>query len=203
MTKACLFRGRRLLAELQEVYKIIDKVVKMKKIAIFLLAAVCMFGDSLELKKGSVTGHTEMMMEKNIDPVNNNLKADVTMEGDDITTLKGKFWVETRLFSSDNSDRDKNMYKDLESDKFKLATYMISSIKSIQEKDSYIIEGELDFHGVKKPLSAKAKIVKESANIKFDANSSFKISDFGIKMPCMVFMCVRDQVDLIVKAEFK
>ena len=84
----------------------------MKKIIVLLFLAVFAFSASLELKKGSVMGHTEMMMEKNIDPINNNLQADITIDGDDITTLKGKFWVETRLFSSDNSDRDKNMYKD-------------------------------------------------------------------------------------------
>lgn len=175
----------------------------MKKIIVLLFLAVFAFSASLELKKGSVMGHTEMMMEKNIDPINNNLQADITIDGDDITTLKGKFWVETRLFSSDNSDRDKNMYKDLEVDKFKLATYTISSIKKNDSKDSYTINGELDFHGIKKPLVANSKIVSQNGTLKLEASSSMKISDFGIKMPCLVFMCVRDQVDLSVNAEFK
>ncbi|MDD5401154.1 MAG: YceI family protein [Sulfurimonas sp.] len=172
----------------------------MKKLLLALLLALPLFAVNLQLKSGSVAAHTEMAMDSAIDPLNNSLRADITMEGDDITTLKGKFWVEMNLFVSDKSDRDKNMYKDVEADKFKLATYTISSVTKTD--DGYTINGVLNFHGKEKPLSAKAKITTTSGALAIEATSMILVSDFGIKMPCMVFMCVRDRVDLTVKAAF-
>lgn len=174
----------------------------MKKILLTLLLALPLFSANLQLKSGSVAAHTEMIMDTTIDPLNNSLRADITMDSNDITTLKGKFWVEMSLFKSDNGDRDKSMYKEVEADKFKLATYTISSVAKTEGENSYIINGVLDFHGKEKPLSAKAKITMTNGAPTIEATSMILVSDFGIKAPCMVFMCVRDRVDLTVKAAF-
>lgn len=173
----------------------------MKKILLVLILAFPLFAANLQLKNGSVAAHTQMVMDKTIDPLNNSLNADLTIQESDITTLRGKFWVEMELFKSDNNDRDKNMYKDIEVDKFKLASYTISSV--IKNGDnSYTISGILNFHGKEKPINAQAKIVYTAGVLTIDASSMILVSDFGIKMPCMVFMCVRDQVDLSIKADF-
>jgi polyisoprenoid-binding protein YceI len=174
----------------------------MKKIFTMLLLALPLFAISLELKSGYVAAHTEMLMDKTIDPINNHLKADITIENSDISTIKGRFWVEMTLFTSDKSDRDKSMYKEIEADKFAFATYTISNIVKTEQEDGYVINGTLDFHGQKRELSAKAKITATEGSLNIDAASIILMSDFGIEMPCMVFMCVRDQVDLLVKATF-
>lgn len=174
----------------------------MKKILVGLLLALPLFAINLELKSGSVVAHTEMMMDSTINPKNDALKADISISNNDVTTIKGKFWVEMSLFKSDKSDRDKSMYKDVEAEKFKLSTYTISSVKKTDGENSYTIDGELDFHGVKKPLSAKAKITTVDGSLSINATSMILMSDFGIKMPCMVFMCVRDKVDLLIDAKF-
>lgn len=172
----------------------------MKKIVLSLLAAFSLFAADLSLKEGSLFAHTEMLMDSTIDPINKSLHADISMQDDDITTIRGKFWVEMSLFKSDKSDRDEHMYKSVEADKFKFATYQILNIK--KDKEGYIIDGELDFHGVKKPLIAKANIDTKVGSLDIEATSKLLVSDFGIEMPCMVFMCVRDQVDIVLKAKF-
>ena len=172
----------------------------MKKILLALLLTIPLLGANLQLNSGSVAAHTEMLMDSTIDPLNNSLNADLTMDGSDVTTLKGKFWVDMNLFKSDKSERDKNMYKEVESDKFKLATYTISSIEKTDGNNSYTINGVLDFHGKEKPLIAKAQIVSVNGTLTINASSMILMSDFGIKMPCMAFLCVRNQVDLLVKA---
>lgn len=174
----------------------------MKKILLVLLLSLPLFATNLVLKNGYVAAHTEMMMDSTIDPVNNYLEADVTIEGSDITSLQGKFWVEMDLFTSDEPDRDKNMYESVESNKYKLANYTISSVTKTQEQDIYMIEGVLSFHGVEKPLSAKAKITVVDGSLTIDATSKILVSDFGVEPPCLVFICVRDQVDLLIKASF-
>lgn len=174
----------------------------MKKITLVLLLCASLFGTELQLKKGSVEAHTEMLMDSTINPLNNSLHADLTMDADAITTLRGKFWVEMNLFKSDNSDRDKNMYKDIEADKFKLASYTITNITKTEGEDTYMLEGILNFHGKDKPLNTKAKITMVGESLFLEATSMILVSDFGVKMPCMAFMCVRDRVDIFVKAQF-
>jgi len=174
----------------------------MKSILLVLLLSFPLFAAKLELKDGYVAAHTEMMMDSSIDPTNNSLQADINMQNSDITSIKGKFWVEMNLFSSDKSDRDESMYKDIEADKFKLASYNISSVTKTQTEDMYTIAGTLSFHGHEKPLSANAKITVKDGSLVIDATSMIMMSDFDIKMPCLVFMCVRNQVDLLIKASF-
>ncbi|MFA5233574.1 MAG: YceI family protein [Sulfurimonas sp.] len=174
----------------------------MKKILVGLLLALPLFAINLELKSGSVAAHTEMLMDSTIDPINNSLQADISIDNNDITTIKGKFWVEMTLFKSDKSDRDESMYKEIQTDKFKSATYTIKSITKVEGKDSYMIDGTLNFLGKEKPLSAKAKITTIDGSLAIEAKSMILMSDYGVKMPCMMFMCVRDQVDLLVKAAF-
>jgi polyisoprenoid-binding protein YceI len=174
----------------------------MKKIFTMLFLALPLFAMNLELKSGYIAAHTEMMLDKTIDPINNHLKADITIDNNDITTVKGKFWVEMTLFTSDKNDRDKSMYKDVEADKFKLATYTIAEVLKADAPDNYTIKGTLDFHGEKRELIATAKITTVEGSLVIEANSMILMSDYGVKMPCMMFMCVRDQVDLLVKATF-
>jgi len=174
----------------------------MKNIFLILLLNFSLFATDLVLKDGYIIAHTEMMMDSEINPRNNNLKADISLEGNDFTTISGKFWVEMGLFTSDKSDRDENMYEEIEATKFKLATYTISGVTKTQIKDGYIINGKLNFHGQEKPLVAKAEITVVDGSLVINATSMILFSDFGIEMPCMVFMCVRDQVDLTIKASF-
>jgi len=174
----------------------------MKKILMILLLAFPLLALDLELKSGYVAAHTEMLMDKTIDPTNNYLNASLTIENNDITTIKGKFWVEMTLFSSDKSDRDKSMYEEIQADKFKFATFTIADVKKAEGEDNYTINGVLDFHGEKKELNANAKITTVDGSLTIDASSMILMSDYGIKMPCMMFMCVRDQVDLLIKATF-
>jgi len=175
----------------------------MKKLLLVLFLSLPVYVGAIELSSGSIVAHTEMMMDSEINPTNNNLKASLNMSSDDITSLTGKFWVEMNGFVSDKSDRDENMYESVEASKYNIATYKIDSVIQTKEKDMYKINGTLDFHDKKNPLSAKAKITYNDGVLNLDADSMILMSEFGVEMPCMVFMCVRDQVDLKIKATFK
>lgn len=174
----------------------------MKKLLLILLVSLPLLAGSLQLQKGSIEAHTEMMMDTTIDPLNESLFAEITMDGSNIETMAGKFWIDLNLFLSDNKDRDEHMHDALSSKKFILTTFVISSVQKTGEADMYDIHGKLDFHGVQKDLSAKAKITLEKDLVSFDATSVINMPDFGVEMPCMVFMCVHDSVDLKVKATF-
>lgn len=171
----------------------------MKKLLIVLLLSFPLFGDLLEVKEGFVGAHTEMLMDSTIDPLNTHLHGKVNIKEHDILSLNGKLWIEMDLFTSDEPDRDISMDKSDEIDKYPLATYSIVSITKAQKKDMYVIHGTLDFHGVEKAFMADAEILDENDIITINATSSFLISDYGIEMPCMAFMCVRDKMDIFAK----
>lgn len=171
----------------------------MKHILFALFLTLPLLAGNLELKEGFVAAHTEMMMDSSIDPLNNDLHADMSMEGDDLMTLRGKLWVEMSLFSSDNAKRDKNMHETNEVEKYPLATYSISTLTHIRE-NAYTLNGELTFHGKTKPFSFNTEIFLTGETVTINATSKLLVSDFGMEMPCMLFMCVKDQVDIFAKA---
>jgi polyisoprenoid-binding protein YceI len=175
----------------------------MRKIFFILLGALELFAASLQMQSGSIAAHTEMVMDKTIDPFTEKLAGEISMDGSDIGTLKGRFWVDLNLFSSDNKDRDKHMFEALESKSFTTASYEIVSVEKKDTANSYTIKGTLDFHGVKKELIADATITVANGVLNLEAKSMINMPDYGVTMPCMVFMCVRDQVDLLVKAQLK
>lgn len=172
----------------------------MRKIALIMLFALPLFSASLSLKEGFVAAHTEMMIDSTINPMATHLEANIEMD-DDVTSLRGEVTVRVTDFSSDNSDRDKNMHETLESDKFEEMAYTIRSVTK-QESGNYSIDGELNLHGVSKPVSFEGEITNSEESVVIRAKSSVLFSDFDVEMPCLLFMCVRDQVDLFIKASF-
>lgn len=174
----------------------------MIKLLIGFLFSLELFAGTLVLQSGSVQAHTETMLGSEINPLNSKLSVEVNIEDLNFETMSGQFWVEMNLFKSDEEDRDKNMYESLHSASFKLATFSIFSVSKASEVDMYDISGKLSFHGIERDLTAKAKITVDTKKISFHATSMINMLDYGIEMPCMLFICVRDQVDLVVQATF-
>jgi len=174
----------------------------MKKITILLLLSLSLFAGNLQLKEGFVAAHTEVLGDSTIDPLNNNLHADLSITDDDITSIKGKLSVDMKLFVSDNSDRDEHMNKTTEADKFPLASYTITQISKAKDTNAYTITGTLDFHGVQKELSFSAEVMTDAETITISAISKILLSEYDIDAPCLLgfALCVEDKVDIFAKA---
>ncbi len=174
----------------------------MKKFAILLLLSFSLFAGNLQLKEGFVAAHTEVLGDSTIDPLNNNLHADLTISGNDITSIRGKISVDMKLFVSDNSDRDEHMNKTNEVEKFPLASYTITAINKAKDAHAYTIEGTLNFHGVQKALNFDAEILATEQSISISAISKFLLSEYDVDAPCLLgfALCVEDNVDIFAKA---
>jgi len=171
----------------------------MKKLFLAVLISLPLLASNLSLQDGFVAAHTQMLMDSTIDPLNNHLHADLSMTDNDLTTLRGKLWIQLDLLSSDNTDRDKHMYEAMDVQKYPLASYIISRVTKV-DNTNYTIEGTLNFFGQDRPLSLTSEITQNDGTITISATSKFLVSDFGMEMPCMMFMCVRDEVDIFAKA---
>jgi len=172
----------------------------MKTLLFTLLLALPLLAGNLTLQKGFVQSHTEMVMDSKIDSVNNALHVEANIDGDDITSINGKFWLDVGSFVSDNADRDEHMDEVTEAKKIPLATYNLTSITKLDtDKDAYTLHGVLEFHGVKKPVTFNAQILNKEDTIEISADTQILGPNFGLEMPCMVFMCVDDEIDLLVE----
>ncbi len=169
-------------------------------ITALLLAASVMAGN-LSFESGSIKAHTEVFGDSSIDPVFKKATSHLSM-GDSVGSLHGSIDVSIADFMSDNTKRDVNMHEAMESNKFPKASFEIKEVIA-KGGDNVVLKGTLSLHGVTKPFSFEGSVNEEGSKVRIKAKSSMKMSDFGITPPKMVFLTVRDQVDLNVDVVLK
>jgi len=172
----------------------------MKKLLVIVaIFAICAFANPLVFTQGAVIAHTEVFGDSSIDPQTSNITSHLSI-GDDISSLKGSVDVSLIALKSDNHDRDKHMHKAIEAMKYLITTYTISNVKRVD--DHYEVQGTLDLHGVKKPLNLAGNIELSNGKLKMDLKTSFKMSGFGIEPPKLLFLTVRDKIDMKINTTF-
>jgi len=159
-----------------------------------------LFATNLVITHANVQAHTEVFGDSAINPTTTSLTSHLTM-GKNIESIRGKIDISMLDLKSDKADRDKNMAESIESAKYTLATYTFKEVKKSTE--GYTVNGVLNFHGVKKPLVIHAEIQKIKGGITFKGTSSFLMSNYNVVPPKMLFLTVRDQIDLMIDVKFK
>ena len=169
-------------------------------IAAFLLVS-SVYAGNLSFESGMIKAHTEVFGDSTIDPVFKKATSNLSM-GDSITSLKGTMEVSIADFISDNKKRDEHMYETMDNDKFPKASFEIKEV-IVKGGDNVTLKGVMSIHGVSKPFSFEGSVSEEGSKVRIRAKSSMKMSDYGITPPKMVFLTVRDQVDLTVDVVLK
>ncbi len=174
----------------------------MKKLALgAVVLAASLYAGNLGFDSGMIKAHTEVFGDSSIDPVFKKAHSRLSMEAEP-ASLRGSIDVNIVDFISDNKKRDANMYETMESDKFPKATFDIKEVVA-KGGDNYILKGTMNLHGVAKPMSFEGTVAEEAGKVRIKAKSVMKMSEFGIQPPKMVFLVVRDQVDLSVDVVLK
>jgi len=169
----------------------------MKKVSLAVLALVAsMYAGNLSFESGVIKAHTEMVADSTIDPMTKKINSHLSMESDP-KTLRGSIDASMLDLISDNKKRDEHMLETLNCDKFHQSTFEIKEIMA-KGGDNYTLKGTMNLHGVTKPMSFDGTVSEESGKVHIKATGSMKMSDFGIIPPSMMFMKVRDQIDLNV-----
>ncbi len=166
-----------------------------------LLVAVSAYAGNLSFESGSIKAHTEVFGDSSIDPVFKKATSHLSM-GETAASLRGSMEVSIADFISDNAKRDSNMRETMESDKFPKASFEIKEVVS-KGGENVILKGVMSIHGVSKPISFEGSVSEEGSKVRVKAKSSMKMTDYGITPPKMVFLTVRDQVDLNVDVVLK
>ncbi|HEX5710803.1 MAG TPA: YceI family protein [Sulfuricurvum sp.] len=174
----------------------------MKKAGLFVIllaASVC--GGNLNFESGSIKAHTEVFGDSGIDPVAKRATSRLSMETSP-ATLKGTIEVFMSDLISDNKKRDLHMYEALESSSFPKAVFDVKEVIA-KGGDRYILKGMMTLHGVNRAMSFEGTVTEEGGNVRIKVASTLKMTDFGIKPIKMMFLTVRDQVDLNVDVVLK
>lgn len=173
----------------------------MKRFFLLIALSVCSaFSHTLIIEKGVVKAHTEVFGDSTIDPETHVLVSHLTIS-DDVISIKGNVEASILKLKSDNEDRDEHMVKALESLKYPMANYEIKEI--LKKSKGYTISGIMEFHGVKRPLSFDADIIENGDHVEIVAKGFIKLSDYKVKPIKLLFLTVRDRVDLMIHLDLK
>lgn len=165
----------------------------MFKLLVILSLALFANATNLTVQNGEIKAHTEVFGDSEINPTTKNVKADLTIENS-IESIKGKIYFETLTLISDKKSRDEHMYELLQVEKFKTISFDIRSITKTET--DYEIKGALTLNGVTKNIKAKIIINQQNNQISLNGGFSFNLTDFNLEPPTMMFLTVRNQIDI-------
>ncbi|PUE66135.1 YceI family protein [Arcobacter caeni] len=165
----------------------------MFKILVILSLTLFASANSLTVQNGEITAHTEVLGDNQINPSTKDVKSDLTMT-DSIESIKGKIYFDTSSLISDKKTRDEHMYELLNMEKSKTISFDIKSITKIE--NDYEIKGALTLNGVTKNIKAKISINQKNNEISLNGNFSFNLTDFSMEPPKLMFLTVRNQIDI-------
>jgi polyisoprenoid-binding protein YceI len=148
---------------------------------------------SINVQSGEIKAHTEVFGDSEINPTTKNVKTELTIE-DSIESIKGKIYFETLSLISEKKDRDEHMYTLLNAEKFKTISFDVKSITKTSE--AYEIKGALTLNGITKNIKAKINIIEQNNKITLNGGFSFNLTDFSMEPPKMLFLTVRNQIDI-------
>ena len=73
----------------------------------------------------------------------------------------------------------------------------------IKNETNYSITGVLTLNGISKDIIVKSDISEEKSNILLNGKFSFNLTDFNLEPPSMLFLKVRDQIEITYKIYLK
>ena len=165
----------------------------MFKLLVILGLVLGANASSINVQSGEIKAHTEVFGDSEINPTTKNVKADLTME-DTIESIKGTIYFEALTLVSDKKGRDENMHELLKVEKFKTISFDIKSIT--KNGNAHDINGVVTLNGVSKNITAKTTIIKDNNQVTLNGGFTFNLTDFSLEPPVMMFLKVRNQIDI-------
>ncbi len=148
---------------------------------------------SINVQIGEIKAHTEVFGDSEINPTTKSIKGDLTIE-DTIESIKGKIYFETLTLVSDKKGRDENMHELLKIEKYRTISFDIKNI--VKNGNVHDINGVVTLNGVSKNITAKTTIIKDNNQVTLKGGFSFNLTDFSLEPPVMMFLTVRNQIDI-------
>lgn len=109
--------------------------------------------------------------------------------------------AKVQSFDSGNSNRDSHAVEVLEALKYPNITFTSNDIK--QNGESLTINGNLNFHGVTKPIVVAATRKDTGQNMTITGKMNIKMTDYGIEPPSLMSIATKDNIRIDFTMSFK
>lgn len=166
----------------------------------FICFSSILSAQSLVVQQSFVQAHTSVFGDSDINPKSTHLKSYLSIDRG-IESLNGNITLELLSLKSDNDKRDTHMYETLKVNVHPEALFHIQSVR--KENDAYVLDGTLLLNGVQKPLKTRAIVIDENSRLTLKGAFRIKMSDFSIVPPTLLFLSVRDEVDVDYDVAFE
>lgn len=108
--------------------------------------------------------------------------------------------LKVNAFDSGNANRDSHAIEALDGLKYPKVTFTSNKIKN--DNNTLIAEGNLNFHGVTKPVTISVSRTDSDKQIVLDGKFDILLSQFQIERPSLFGIKTRDEVKLGFKVFF-
>ena len=129
--------------------------------------------------------------------VNDNIKGVIIYDGSVSTIAIAAKVVD---FDSGKSGRDSHSLEVLEALKFPNIKFYSDKVNS--EGNAIIFEGEIEFHGEKKPIKVLASVQESDENIKIDGKFQIIPSEFSVTLPSFMLIEMEDYLNISFSLQF-
>lgn len=176
----------------------------MKKIilAFILLLSSMLYAQKYMTQNGVISFYSSTPIE-DIEAVNNQVSAILDMERKEIAAilLMKAFSFEKALMQEHFNE------KFVESERFPKATFKgkvtdLQDFNAVQEQE-ITLDGEMNIHGISKPLNVKGSLLKQNGSLKAYFNFKVNPADYNIKIPATVREKIAKEVQVKVNFEFQ
>lgn len=108
--------------------------------------------------------------------------------------------LKVETFDSGNSNRDSHALEVLEGLKFPKVTFVSSKI--VTNANNVIVDGNLTFHGVTKPITIVTKRQDQSDKLIIDGKFDVLLTDYKIERPSLFGVKTEDLVSMRFRLQF-
>lgn len=166
---------------------------------ILLICSCIALQAQLIVSNGSVEAHTEVFGDSDITPVSTQITSKLVMDNG-IESIHGGLIIKALSLKSAKEDRDKSMYELLHAIEYPTITF---NIKKVYKMDGeYEMLGTLILNGVVKDVKTKAHITQNNNHLLMKGDFSILLSQFNMEPPTLLFLTVRDQIDIHYDVDF-
>lgn len=102
--------------------------------------------------------------------------------------------IDAASFDSGDGNRDAHQKEVIAAHKFPYIEFRAKLADG--EKGQIHADGKLLFHGIEKPLTTIVKLTPIDGDWRADLEFSFKLSDFNVERPSLLFVKIEDNVDI-------
>lgn len=171
-----------------------------KKILLLVAVPFLLCATNLSFTQGEIKAHTEIFGDSNINPSTKVVMMEASID-DSIESLRGKFTIKATDLKSSNSDRDEHMHETIDAANYPLIVVNIQNVT--KSADMYQLDGTVMLHGVTRALSTMATINKNTTGLSISGSFAVNLTDHQIKPPKLLFLTVRDRIDITYNLELK